>query len=252
MRVLVTRPRQQGTEWVARLRDAGIDAVALPLIGIGPSAEPAAVHATWATLAERRLVVFVSANAAEQFFALQPAGSAWPIAVLAASPGPGTTQALLRLGVPQAQIVEPAADAAQFDSESLWAAMRDADWRGARVLIVRGEGGREWLAQTLRAHDAQVELLAAYRREMPALDDADRVLLRSALTAPREHLWLFSSSEAIDNLALALPGAEWVNARAVTTHPRIAGRARRLGFSSVIEARPTLDAMVACIQSMQP
>nr|MBP6778299.1 uroporphyrinogen-III synthase [Piscinibacter sp.] len=67
------------------------------------------------------------------------------------------------------------------------------------------------------------------------------------------HVWLFSSSEAIDNLAaLAGSQADWSQARAVATHGRIAERARRLGLADVGLARPSLDAVSACIQSMPP
>ena len=69
MRVLVTRPLAQAAEWVEALRSHGIDAVALPLIAIVPPSDPLAVVDSWANLAGRRLVVFVSPNAALQFFA---------------------------------------------------------------------------------------------------------------------------------------------------------------------------------------
>ena len=253
MRVIVTRPAAQAAEWVTRLQAHGITASALPLIGIAPAADAAPIDAAWARLAEQQLVVFVSPNAAEQFFMHRPPGTEWPAPVWAGSPGPGTTHTLCGLGVPAARIIEPAADAVQFDSESLWARLASHDWQGAEVLIVRGEGGgRDWLATTLRSHGAQVRHLAAYRRAAPVLSAAERVLLGAALATPDAYLWFFSSSEAIDHLAQALPGANWANARAVTTHPRIAARARRLGFSDVIEARPALDAVVACIQSLRP
>ena len=253
MRVLVTRPAQQAADWVRRLRDSGIDAVALALIGIAPPLDAAAVQAAWHALSSQRLVVFVSPNAAEQFMAARPAGVNWPGAAQAASLGPGTTDALHRLGVPAAQIVEPAADAAQFDSEALWQQLSHADWRGANVLVVRGDGGRDWLADTLRERGATVNLLAAYRRTPPRLGEAEQALLNGALRKPRDHLWFFSSSEAIDNLAaLAGPAADWSQARALTTHPRIAARAQRLGFKHVVEARATLSAVRACIQSITP
>ena len=253
MRVLVTRPAPQAAGWVARLRDEGIDAVALPLICIGPAADPAAVHDAWASLATRRLVVFVSPNAAEQFMAARPEGAAWPDGVQAGSTGPGTTQALRRCGVPQEQIVEPAAESAQFDSEALWRQLQRSSWQGAPVLIVRGDGGREWLADTLREHGARVALLAAYRRSAPELDAPGRALLQAALDAPRSHLWFFSSSEAIANLAaLAGDAADWSQARSLATHPRIAARAQQLGIAQVMQTRPTLAAVSACIQSMAP
>jgi uroporphyrinogen-III synthase len=252
MRVLVTRPAPQAADWVARLGEADIDAVALPLICIAPAADAVAVREAWAALPAVRLVVFVSPNAAEQFMAARPSAMAWPAGVRAGSTGPGTTQALLRRDVPAAQIIEPT-DAAQFDSEALWQQLATADWRDAKVLIVRGDGGREWLAETLRRRGAQVSMLAAYRRSAPQLDAPAQALLQAALAAPRDHLWLFSSSEAIANLsALAGPSADWSQARALVSHPRIAARAQQLGLTQVTLAQPTVAALRACIQSLPP
>ncbi|HZT56543.1 MAG TPA: uroporphyrinogen-III synthase [Burkholderiaceae bacterium] len=251
MRVIVTRPATQAADWVVQLRAHAIDAVALPLIGIAPVADPAALRVAWRGLARQRLVVFVSPNAAEQFFAQRPLDAPWPPALLAGSPGPGTTRVLLGLGVPAERVVAPAGDALQFDSESLWAQMRDRDWRGANVLIVRGDGGRDWLAQTLREAGAHVAHLAAYARAVPAFDAAESALLRAALARPAVHLWFFSSSEAIDNLAAIQDvGTDWAAAQAIATHPRIVARARQLGFARVTAARPSLPAVIACIQSI--
>ena len=254
MRVLVTRPAAQAAEWTHALRDSGVDAVALPLIAIGPAPDPDAVHAAWDALAGQRLVVFASPNAAERFFALRPAAAGWPAVVRAASIGPGTSATLRRLGVPAAQLVEPDGASRQFDSEALWARLESDDWQGARVLLVRGDGGRPWLADTLRARGAEVTAVAAYRRAAPAFDAAQRALLDAALAAPARHLWFFSSSEAIDNLAAATAGADagWPAAAALATHPRIAARARQHGFGRVAESRPTLDAVRACIQTSTP
>jgi uroporphyrinogen-III synthase len=251
MKLLVTRPAAQAAEWVALLAGCGIDAQALPLIGIAPARDPAAVVAEWQRLARYRLVVFVSPNAAEQFFALRPSTLAWPEQVGAGSPGPGTTRALRALGVPARAIAEPAADAAQFDSESLWAQLAAQTWADADVLIVRGEGGREWLADTLRARGARVSFLSAYQRGAPRLDAAAQTLLEAAIAQPASHLWFFSSAEAIDHLVALVPQVQWRCAAAIATHPRIAQRAREAGFGAVRECRPTLDAVVACIQSFE-
>lgn len=252
MRVIVTRPAAQAADWVLRLHAEHVDAVALPLIGVAPAADPAAVERAWATLATQRLVMFVSPNAVEHFFALRPVGVRWPAGVLAGSPGPGTTRSLLGLGVPAAQTVAPADDAVQFDSEALWQQLTAKDWQGAGVLIVRGDAGRDWLADTLRGRGAQVTHVAAYRREAPVFDAPQRSLLTAALHEPAAHLWYFSSSEAIDHLeriVAALRPLQWVDASALATHPRIAARARLLGIGRVLESRPPLEAVVACIQS---
>ena len=252
MLVLVTRPQAQAAAWVAQLAARGIDAQALPLIDIAAPADASAVEAAWRALPACRLVVFVSPNAADRFFAARPEGDGWPADVRAAAVGPGTAQWLREHGVPAEAVLEPAADAAQFDSESLWQQLKDEEWAGATVLIVRGDGGRPWLADTLRAHGAQVQFVSAYRRSAPQFDAARRRLLDAALAQPAQHLWFFSSAEAIDHLMAARPAAQWHDAQALATHPRIAERARERGFTRVHACRPTLDAVVACIQSIAP
>jgi uroporphyrinogen-III synthase len=247
LRVVVTRPAAQAATWVQSLAKHGIDAVAVPLIDIAPPDDPAAVDAAWRDLARQRLAVFVSPNAAQAFFERRPADLAWPAATRAAAVGPGTTQALRALGVPA--IVEPVPDSAQFDSEALWQRLSIEDWTGARVLLVRGNGGREWLADMLRDRGAQVQHVAAYRRIAPRLADDALRALEDAVARPEEHVWLFSSSEAIGHLVALRPGP-WHAARALATHPRIAERARACGFGAVHASRPTLEAVVACIQSL--
>lgn len=255
MRVIVTRPAAQATPWVQSLEQHGIAAQALPLMEIAPALDAAAVTDAWQRLAEARLVMFVSANAVEHFFALRPHDAAWPAGTQAASPGPGTTRALREAGVPTSQIVEPASDSPQFDSEALWQVLRRQNWQGAAVRVVRGDGGRDWLADTLREHGAQVGCVSAYRRVPPRWDASAQSLLAAALAQPADHLWFFSNSEAIDHLmtevgrfTATLPAG----ARALATHPRIAGRAQAAGFAPVWQSLPTLAAVVACIQSIAP
>ena len=251
VRVLVTRPAEQAGAWVERLRERGVAAQALPLIEIASCADASALRSAWAGLAACRLVVFVSANAVLHFFAERPAGPGWPDGVDAGAPGNGTADALRDAGVPAAAIVTPAADAAQFDSESLWARLHTRDWRGSRVLVVRGDGGRDWLAERLVEAGAQVATVSAYRRLAPAFIGAARHRLDEAI-ADTDAVWLFSSSQAIANLEHAAGAGRFGAARAVATHPRIAERARSCGFRLVVEAAPGLDAVIACLQSIPP
>jgi len=251
LRVVVTRPAAQAAVWTERLRERGIDAEPLPLIEIAPLADRSPLVAAWRAIAGHRLVVFVSANAVEQFFAARPDGLTWPGDVAAGAPGPGTAEALLAAGCHAAAIVSPAVGAAQFDSEALWERLRGRDWNGARVLVVRGDGGRDWLGDRLREAGAAVDTVGAYRRIAPAFTGAARERL-DAIVASDGVVWLFSSSEAIANLARAAADARWQDARAVATHPRIAAHARGVGFGVVVECGATIDAVVACIQSIGP
>jgi uroporphyrinogen-III synthase len=230
----------------------GVDAIAVPLIEIALPLDPEPVRDAWAGLGARGLAVFVSSNAVARFFAARSAGAAWPEGLLAAAPGPGTAESLRTQGVPAAAIVAPAADAPQLDSESLWQQLQQHDWHGRSVLVVRGDGGRDWLVERLVEAGAQVDAVAAYRRLAPRLSAEERHHVAAAFAAPARHAWLFSSSEAVGHLE-ALDGVSIAaGSRALATHPRIAARARQAGFDAVFEVQPGLDAVVACIQSMQP
>jgi uroporphyrinogen-III synthase len=252
VRVIVTRPPAQAATWVAALREQGIDAVALPLIGIAPVDDPGPVRAAWAALPGTALVMFVSANAVAHFFAARPPRALWPAGTLAGSTGPGTSAALRDAGIPLEALVEPPADAPAFDSEALWSQLASRDWARRRVLVVRGEDGRDWLAQTLRAQGAEVGFVAAYRRLPPAVDAAGAALIAAARAAPAAHLWLFSSSEAVAQLQALAPGADWSAARAVASHPRIAATVRRAGFGAVQLLPPRPDDVAAAVRAGWP
>jgi uroporphyrinogen-III synthase len=243
MRFIVTRPAAQAAGWVQALHAAGADAVSLPLIGIEPLHDTAGIAAAWRSLSGHDLVMFVSANAVEQFFAARPARVNWPEALPAGSTGPGTTKALHAAGVQRVE--EPDAAAGRHDSEALWQRLSAWPWQGRSVLIVRGEQGRDWLADTLRAHGAAVQALAAYRRLPPVADAAARATIATALAEPETTRWLFSSSEALQHLAALAPGADWRPGHAWCSHPRIAASARAAGFGHVAEVGVTPEAVLA-------
>lgn len=235
MRVIVTRPLAQGEAFAAQLRAHGVETLVLPLIAIAPAADIEAVQRAWRTLPQQALVMFVSANAVQHFFAARPAGAAWPAATLAGASGPGTSAALRAAGVPAACVAEPG-PAGPFDTDTLWRQRLAAlPWTGREVLVVRGESGRDWLAAQLGAAGAGVEFLSAYRRLLPDFSGDAGQILDAAVHAAHAHAWHFGSSQAIANLQALRPQAPWGQAWALTTHARIAASARRLGFGCVDE-----------------
>lgn len=260
VRVLVTRPADQAPAWVQGLNARGFAAEALPLLAIAPALDPAAISAARERLADFSAVMFVSAAAVQQFFEKNSANpsakwSNFAINTRAWATGPGTVRALHTAGWPASRIDAPPFDAAQFDSEALWAVVQPTLSAGARVLIVRGgdaQGraqGRDWLATRLAAAGAQVETLVAYRRGPAELDADERA--RAARAAADGSVWLFSSSEALASLCQQLPAQDWRAARAVCTHARIAEAAQRAGFGVVRASRPELDAVAASIESIR-
>ena len=255
-RLLVTRPQPQADEWVLQLQALGVHAAALPLLGIAGPADEAPVYQAWAWLQAAdppAAVMFVSPSAVERFFALKPSAAAWPAGVIAAGTGPGTRRALLQVGVPALAVLTPPAAAGQFDSEALWAVLRGrVAWPGRAVLVVRGEGGRDWLADTLRQQGARLHFVEAYRRTAPVPDAAGRALLQQALAQPAATCWLFSSSEALGHLSNLVPGLAWPATTALVTHARIGDAARRLGITRVLQIAPSPAAVAAALQGKPP
>lgn len=251
-RVIVTRPAQEAGRWVDGLRQAGFDAVTLPLIVIEPLEELGALQQAQHAIDDFAALMFVSAAAVTHFFTqgvvLRPGQRCW-------STGPGTARALRQAGVPEAAIDTPPEAAARFDSESLWACVRTQVGAGTRVMIVRGGDtagratGRDWLARSIESAGGVVDAVVAYRRLAPVLDEAQRRMAVDGASGC--DLWLFSSSEAVTNLVEAMPGQSWAAARALATHERIAEAARNAGFGHVRCCSPDMATLMASIESFE-
>lgn len=280
-RVIVTRPAHDADVWVAKLQQSGFAAQALPLIEIAAVANPADVSAlaqACSRLADYTACMFVSSNAVKHFFMpfwVSKMASAQSIHAQAAidniafdipqnvrflGPGPGTVAALLAAGVPVSQIDAPPPDAAQFDSESLWQVVGQRDWRGTRVLVVRGKGdaaegsagtGREWLAQQWRSAGSIIDVVSSYERRAPLLTGEQLDVAKAA--SQDGSVWLFSSSEAVANLMqqAGLKDVSWQSARAIATHPRIQAAVQAALWGVVQPSRPALPDIAKALASIE-
>lgn len=259
--LLVTRPMSEAVAWTEQLRAEGWPAHPLPLIDIAPPADPA-VRSVLARMREQApsfdALMFVSGAAVAGFFE-DFAPTAWSATTRFWAPGPATARRLVQVlaghGVDATRVDAPPDDAAQFDSDSLWPVVRGQIGVGSRVLLVRGGGqadtatgsGREWLMRQCREAGAQVSICMAYERRAPAWTPERIDLARRG--AASGCLWLFSSSEALDNLASLPAELQWQQAAALATHPRISERARAMGFGHVSQTRPTLPEILAALES---
>jgi uroporphyrinogen-III synthase len=241
-RIVVTRPRHQALGLSERIRAAGGVPVWFPTIDIEPLEDNSALDAALARLAEFDLAVFVSGNAVACACARLKEG--WPASVPAGATGPGTAQTLAEHGV--AQVITPPA---RFDSEGLVAELDRLGRKPQRVLVVRGEGGREYLADTLRARGAQVECVASYRR-VPSLSDP-AIIGRLAAAHELDGL-VVASSEGGDRL-IELLGADalpWLNSAPVfVPHARIETHLRARGLARVVLTEGGDAGLMAGMQS---
>ena len=282
--VVVTRPAGQSRQLTEGLQAAGLDVLGFPLLAIGPAADDAALRAALRRLADYALVVFVSPNAVS--FALDAlaqvqnaaAGAQWPAEVPVAVVGPSSVAALAERGIvpPTHRVIAPvgaqvcneasgdtSSDVPRFDSEALWSELDSAvgaaegSFAGRRVLIIRGNGGRDWLGDRLREAGATVDAVEAYSRTLPEPSAMQWQAVRDSLRSEAPpHAWLLTSSEAVRNLdALArlhLSPQEHEHLKQVqciAPHARIAAQAQALGFAHVLPAAPgDTGLLAACTQ----
>jgi uroporphyrinogen-III synthase len=226
-RIVVTRPRHQAGGLSELIRAAGGMPVGFAAIEIEPLPDYAALAAALARLGSYDLAVFVSANAV--LSAWPHLAGPWPGKLTAGATGPGTAAALAERGI--ARVITPPE---QFDSEGLLAELERTGASPNKVLIVKGEGGRDWLAETLRARGAVVESVAAYRRAPGRADP--RIIGELAQTNQLGGV-VVSSSEGADHLfgMLGANALAWLDAAPVfVPHARIAAHLRALGLTRVV------------------
>ena len=157
--VVVTRPAAQCAMLCAEIEGQGGSAIAFPAVEI----EPVAVQAAAVAAADYDLVVFVSVNAVEHGAQQVIKSARTRIAAI----GRATAAALAA-----AELAADIVPEGGFNSEALLAHPELQLTSGARVLIVRGEGGRELLRDTFAEHGMVVETREVYRRVRPNVDVA--------------------------------------------------------------------------------
>ncbi|MCG6943614.1 MAG: uroporphyrinogen-III synthase [Thiohalocapsa sp.] len=237
--VLVTRPAAQADGLCRLVEAAGGRPVRFPTVDIRPPTDPAAAAAR--LVEPWDCIVFISRNAVEGALAL--AGDA-----LHASParlaavGRATAAAMKRAGMAPSLVPD-----AGFDSEALLAMPALTAIAGQRVLIVRGEGGRALLGNTLAGRGADVAYAEVYRRAAPSVDPAEQ------LPSWQQTLGFVTatSDEVLHNLLALVPAAEqpWLKDLPLAVlSARNAETARGLGFTRVAVApQPGDDGMLAAL-----
>lgn len=242
--ILVTRPAHQAAALAEMIRGAGGLPLLFPVLEILDTARPQALDDAIARLEAYRIAVFVSPNAVSRAMPRILARRAWPAGLGAATVGKASAAELRRHGI--ATVIVPDD---RFDSEALLALPELNDIAGQRIVVFRGDGGRELLGDTLRARGAQVDYVECYRRSRPAADPAP---LLAAWAGGFLHAVTATSSEGLRNLH-AMVGARGRDALLATPlfvpHPRIAGAARALGFTRVIETGPGDDGLTKALCS---
>lgn len=248
--MLVTRPAAQAAPLCERLTAAGAMVWKLPAMAIEPLGHATGHRAAVGPLDHFRWIIFVSANAVTHgafLLEAQPNGNRARPEVLAI--GPATAQALLAAG--HAVALPPGGS---YDSETLLAAPELQQVKDERILIVRGEGGREHLAQSLQARGATVHYANVYRRVLPpttALLVEQVALAEQALASGALQVVTATSSELLDNTLRLFPDASCLGKVAwLAGSRRIGQRVRELGFQGplVVADQPDDAGLVGALE----
>lgn len=249
--VVITRPLAQATPLAQQVAALGRQAVVFPLLEILPLSDTTKLRSTLDDLESYAMVAFVSPNAIDAAFAHV---AQWPTSIPLAVVGDGSKAALAQHGLTPANatIISPV-DRTRTDSQTLLEVLDIEALRGKKVLIVRGETGRELLADALREKGVEVEQLAAYRREAPVLDDERRQTLLRLLDTSAD--WIITSSEALRYLLQMVREAagdagvvKMQQQNLIVPHIRIAETARALGFACITQTGSGDEQLLAAIQ----
>jgi len=226
LKVLVTRPAHQARPLCDLIEQAGGEAVPFPVLAVEAAEENETLQRLLASLHDCWLAIFISPNAVR--FGIEAAArhGGIPVTLLIAAVGEGSRRELeQRLGRP-VDLVPPD----RYDSEALLALPALQKVAGRRVVIFRGSGGRELLAQTLRARGAQVDYAEVYRRTRTSAPD-QATLLR--WIAGGVNAITVTSSEGLQNLYDMMDerGRDWLLSMPLfVVSERCAALAERLGF----------------------
>ncbi len=237
--IVITRPARQAAGLASEIAALGGQPLIFPVIVILPPADPAALRAVHWNLAHYDIAIFVSANAVEYGVGDR---AAWPARILTFAPGPGTAAALAAVGI--GNVHTPASTT---DSEGLLALPELQEVAGKRVVIFRGDGGRELLRSALGARGAHVTQVECYRRARPESGAAG---LLEAWRERRIDAVTLTSSEGLDNLwtIVGNEGRSYLAATpAFVPHPRIAEHARGFGLREVIVTPPADSGLIASL-----
>jgi len=232
-RIVVTRPAGQCAHLVQLIRAAGAEPVLFPLLEILDVPDLQLLRAMADRLDEFDLAIFVSPNAVEKGLDVVNSRRSWPARLRVATMGPGSERELRRHGF--GHVIAPAG---RFDSEALLELPELRDVAGRRVVIFRGDGGRELLGDTLMARGAVIEYAACYRRVRPR---ANASVLLGLWKQNRLDALTISSSEGLANLdeMIDIEGREHLKKTPLfAPHERIAGKARALGVETVVLTPP--------------
>ncbi len=212
-----------------------------PLLAIAPLEDYTRFDACLSHLSDTDWAIFISTNAVQQAMPRMLQHSpTLPSRLRFAAIGASTAAELRKFGV--GQVLTPQD---RYDSEHLLALPEMQAVAGRRIMLFRGVGGRELLAETLSARGAEVVSAECYRRIKPQQDAGD---LPRLWQNKQLYALVVTSSEALRNLLELADGAEWLRQSLIcVNHARIAELAQQYGLRVATAENPGDEGMLQCL-----
>jgi uroporphyrinogen-III synthase len=248
---VLTRPAGRNEALSQRLAQAGWEVTIAPALQIELPAR--AAYARVPHPADYDLIVFVSANAVAGYARQLAQQQVWPSSTVAACVGLTTAQSIRETFGQAVQVLHPAEFDTQ-DSESLWRVVTAAAKMPQRVLILRGQDGRDWLAEQFMARGLSVEIHVAYCRERATWTPASQTRFSTWAKNDFQPVWLLTSPHGIESVMDQLrqsSSLDWAaRCSFIVTHARLVEWVRHplgeAGVSTRIEvSRGDLSSLVS-------
>lgn len=233
LRVLVTRPADRSAEFAAALTAAGAVPVLQPLLNIAPLSLPEHEDAIKKSrsllmnLDSYQSLIFISVNSVHHGLdQIEQYWPQWPIDIDVYAIGGATAAALAERDI----TVRHSAQA--MNSESLLACSDLQDINRSKILIIRGVGGREFLATELMTRGAVVDYAECYQRCKPDIDSGQ---LQALLLQHKINMVALNSGETLSHFT-ELMGAAALPYPVLVPSSRVADIAKAQGYQTVIQA----------------
>ena len=234
--IAITRPVDQAKKLSALIEQAGGTPILFPLIEITPLDDYRQFEAVISDINDYDWAIFISSNAVQNGMPrLVKVGI--PTNLKFAAIGPITSTELQSFGVKDVLIPSSHAEHGEeskvrFDSESLLALPEMTQVSGKKIMIFRGVGGRDVLAETLKTRGAQVTFAECYQRINP---QTSCDLLEQLYAENKLHGIVVTSSEAMRHLLNLAGDANWLkNVTLFVNHARIAELPLQLGLKVLV------------------
>lgn len=236
LHVLVCRPDPAGSELCQQIEEMGARATLFPTIAFTEAKDQAALGRAIESIGEQDWLIFISPHAV--YRSVAAIRQRWPILppnVKFAAIGAGTAKALKEAGY-----LTDVTPTGEWSTEGLMAEPEFQQIRLKKVMIVRGEGGREMLEKILLERGAKVAHLIAYQRVMPEINIEPTLLL---IKQQAIDVIVCGSFLAVSHLKRLLSDA-WpilCTIPVIVMSERIKSLAHDLGFQTIWVAQDSLQ-----------